>query len=76
MNITIATVGTRGDVQPYVALGGELQSAGHQVQIATDSMFQGFIEKVGLGYAACESGAICQPCRSQAKEFCPHRRCR
>ena len=52
MKITIATVGSRGDVQPYVALGGGLQSAGHQVQIATDPMFQGFIEEAGLGYAA------------------------
>ncbi|MFN2214155.1 MAG: glycosyltransferase, partial [Anaerolineales bacterium] len=35
MKITIATVGTRGDVQPYIALGLGLQADGHQVQIAT-----------------------------------------
>jgi UDP:flavonoid glycosyltransferase YjiC (YdhE family) len=52
MKITIATVGSRGDVQPYVALGGGLKSAGHQVQIATDPLFQGFIEQAGLGFAA------------------------
>ena len=52
MNITIATVGSRGDVQPNVSLRHGLQSTGHQVQIATDPMFQGFIEKAGLGYAA------------------------
>ena len=52
MKITIATVGTRGDVQPYVALGLGLQDAGHQVQIATDPLFQTFIEKHGLGFAA------------------------
>lgn len=52
MKITIAKVGSRGDVQPYVALGRGLQSAGHQVQIATDPMFQGFIEAAGLVYAS------------------------
>jgi UDP:flavonoid glycosyltransferase YjiC (YdhE family) len=50
MKITIATVGTRGDVQPYIALGHGLQGAGHQVQIATDSIFQEFIEGTGLGF--------------------------
>ncbi|MGB5845426.1 MAG: glycosyltransferase [Anaerolineales bacterium] len=52
MKITIATVGTRGDVQPYIALGRGLQAAGHQVQIATDPLFQTFIENHGLGFAA------------------------
>ena len=52
MKITIATVGTRGDVQPYIALAMGLQSAGHQVQIATDPLFQSFIENHGLGFAA------------------------
>jgi sterol 3beta-glucosyltransferase len=51
MKITIATVGTRGDVQPYLALGLGLQAAGHQVQIATDPLFQSFIESRGLGFA-------------------------
>ena len=52
MKITIAKVGSRSDVQPYVALERGLQSAGRQVQIATDPMLQGFIEVAGLGYAA------------------------
>jgi sterol 3beta-glucosyltransferase len=51
MKITIATVGTRGDVQPYIALGHGLQSHGHQVQIATDSTFQEFITASGVGFA-------------------------
>jgi UDP:flavonoid glycosyltransferase YjiC (YdhE family) len=55
MKITIATVGTRGDVQPYIALGLGLQKSGHQVQIATDSTFKGFIEASGLGFAAVKA---------------------
>ena len=52
MKIAIATVGTRGDVQPYITLGLGLQADGHQVQIATDPLFQRFIEGYGLGFAA------------------------
>jgi sterol 3beta-glucosyltransferase len=55
MKIIIATVGTRGDVQPYAALGLGLQAAGHQVNITTDSTFQGFIEGCGLGFAAVKA---------------------
>ena len=35
MHITILAIGSRGDVQPYAALGMGLQAAGHQVRIAT-----------------------------------------
>ena len=34
MNITILTHGTRGDVQPFVALALGLQKAGHRVRLA------------------------------------------
>ncbi len=51
MNITIATVGSRGDVQPYVALGQGLQATGHRVQIAADTEFETFIRGYGLGFA-------------------------
>ena len=30
MNITILTIGSRGDVQPFVALGVGLKEAGHE----------------------------------------------
>lgn len=51
MRITIVTVGSRGDVQPYVALGVGFQAAGHQVRLATHDDFQSFIEEHGLGFA-------------------------
>lgn len=35
MHIVIATVGTRGDAQPYVALGKVLSARGHRVTLAT-----------------------------------------
>ena len=33
MHITILAAGSRGDVQPYVALGMGLQQVGHEVRL-------------------------------------------
>jgi sterol 3beta-glucosyltransferase len=51
MNILILTVGTRGDVQPYVALGKGLAAKGHSVSICTSVNFAAFVKDHGLGYA-------------------------
>ncbi len=48
MKISILTMGSRGDVQPYLALGLALQKAGAQVQIATLEMFAEFVRGLGL----------------------------
>jgi len=50
MRILILTVGTRGDVQPYVALAKGLISAGHEVSICTCQIFESFIRSYGIGY--------------------------
>ncbi|HEX9028893.1 MAG TPA: glycosyltransferase, partial [Anaerolineales bacterium] len=36
MKIIVATIGSRGDVQPYINLSQGLQSAGHEVTLATN----------------------------------------
>jgi sterol 3beta-glucosyltransferase len=50
MKILIATAGTRGDVQPYVALARGLVTAGHEVTIATNKLFESFIRKNGIDF--------------------------
>ncbi|MDC0722823.1 glycosyltransferase [Nannocystis bainbridge] len=50
MKILIATLGSHGDVQPYVALGQGLQAAGHDVSLCTCEHFTGFIREHGLDY--------------------------
>ncbi|MEL6606035.1 MAG: glycosyltransferase [Cyanobacteria bacterium J06614_10] len=50
MHILILTLGSRGDVQPYVALGKGLQSVGHTVTLCTSSRFESFITAHGLNY--------------------------
>ena len=51
MHLSIAAVGSRGDVQPYLALGLGLQKAGYQVQICADSLFENLVTSKGLSYA-------------------------
>ncbi|RFU24847.1 hypothetical protein B7463_g11490, partial [Scytalidium lignicola] len=43
LNIVIQVVGSRGDVQPFVALGTELQRCGHRVRVATHNIFRDFV---------------------------------
>jgi sterol 3beta-glucosyltransferase len=50
MHIMILTAGSRGDVQPFVALGVGLQQAGHSVTLCTSSRFQAMITEYGLTY--------------------------
>lgn len=51
MNIVIQIIGSRGDVQPFVALGQVLKlKYGHRVRIATHPTFQGFVEENGLEF--------------------------
>jgi len=49
MKILISTLGTRGDVQPYLALAVGLQQAGHHATIATSHNFTEWIQSYGVG---------------------------
>ncbi|CAG8279064.1 unnamed protein product [Penicillium salamii] len=50
LNIVIQIVGSRGDVQPFIALGNALQKHGHRVRIATHDVFAEFVHKSGLEF--------------------------
>ncbi|RCI13258.1 hypothetical protein L249_0618 [Ophiocordyceps polyrhachis-furcata BCC 54312] len=51
MRITCLTIGSRGDVQPYIALCKGLMAEGHQTRIATHGEFKGWIESHGIEFA-------------------------
>ena len=55
--VTIVTSGSRGDVQPYIALGLYLQTQGHLVTIATERRMQSLVEEFNLSYFAIEGDA-------------------
>ncbi len=51
MHVLILTIGSRGDVQPFVALGAGLIARGHRVTLATSPRFRSVVEDAGLTFA-------------------------
>ena len=51
MRITIITVGSRGDAQPYTALAMGLARRGHDVTLATHEMFRPLVQAAGVAFA-------------------------
>ncbi|KAK0625174.1 glycosyltransferase family 1 protein [Bombardia bombarda] len=51
MKITCLTIGSRGDVQPYIALCKKLLEEGHHPRIATHGEFREWIEGHGIEFA-------------------------
>lgn len=58
MKILIATIGTRGDVQPFLALAIGLKASGHNVTICTCPRFRNLISEHGIGFAHLEDGLL------------------
>jgi UDP:flavonoid glycosyltransferase YjiC (YdhE family) len=52
LKFALATLGSRGDVEPYAALGRELQRRGHEVRLAIPPNYLGFVESAGLAAVA------------------------
>jgi sterol 3beta-glucosyltransferase len=50
LNVVVQVVGSRGDVQPFIALGTALQRYGHRVRLATHDVFADFVRKSGLEF--------------------------
>ncbi len=58
MKILILTIGSRGDVQPYVALGKGLQTAGHDVTICTGHLFEKIVTSHSLPFLPMDDEMI------------------
>lgn len=51
LNVVIQVVGSRGDVQPFIALGKVLKGTyGHRVRLATHPIFRDFVREHGLEF--------------------------
>ena len=48
MNIALTTIGSRGDIQPYIALGLELKRNGHSATIITHPWAKKIVNYYGL----------------------------
>ncbi|KAI1266954.1 glycosyltransferase family 1 protein [Xylariaceae sp. FL1019] len=64
MRITCLTIGSRGDVQPYIALCKGLLADGHQCRIVTHAEFRGWVESHGIEFApvAGDPGELMRLC--------------
>lgn len=51
MHIVIATVGSLGDLFPFLAVGQVLARRGHRVTVATHEVHRGAVEQAGLHFA-------------------------
>ncbi|OGM45051.1 glycosyltransferase family 28 [Aspergillus bombycis] len=50
LNVVIHVVGSRGDVQPFIALGRAMKRHGHRVRLATHLVFRDFVKDNGLEF--------------------------
>jgi sterol 3beta-glucosyltransferase len=51
MRIVLIAFGSRGDVQPHLALGAGLRRAGHSVRVITHRLFEPLALQLGLDFA-------------------------
>jgi len=56
----LPTLGSSGDVHPFIALGLAMKSRGHRVTVLTNPLFQGLIESQGLEFLALGDLAAAQ----------------
>ncbi|KAI2785971.1 Sterol 3-beta-glucosyltransferase UGT80B1 [Penicillium oxalicum] len=50
LNVVIQVIGSRGDIQPFIALGKELKKHGHRVRLATHLAFREFVLDADLEF--------------------------
>ena len=58
LRVLLPTLGSSGDVHPFIALGLELHRRGHHVTVLTNPLFQTLIEAQGLGFLPVGSEAV------------------
>jgi sterol 3beta-glucosyltransferase len=51
MNILIPTIGSRGDVQPFIALAQGLVGAGHTVTLVSHPVMKRLVESHGVQFS-------------------------
>ncbi|KAI0080011.1 hypothetical protein K474DRAFT_1658250 [Panus rudis PR-1116 ss-1] len=64
LHFTFLTIGSRGDVQPYIALAKGLMADGHRCRIATHGEFKEWIESHGIefGYVGGDPAELMRIC--------------
>ncbi len=58
MRVTLLAVGSRGDVQPMIALGAGLKAAGHRVRLGTHPRWESLVSRHELEFAPLAEGDL------------------
>jgi len=66
VRVTIIAIGSRGDVEPYVALAAGLRRAGHDVRLATHERFAALADGLGVEVAAVAEGDLSRGTQTDA----------
>lgn len=72
MKVCFFTLGTRGDVQPYVALGRELIKEGHEAVICVGESFRQLVESNGIDFVPTTSDLMAIAASSEGKAILEH----
>ena len=57
MRVALLAIGSRGDVQPFIALGLALRERGHSLRLLAAADYEELVVGYGLPYAAV--GGVC-----------------
>lgn len=57
-DILFITIGSHGDVHPFIGLGRALALRGHRVRVATNAHFGALVERAGLGFVQLGDEAL------------------
>ena len=55
MNILLITLGSRGDVNPFIDIGLMLKNRSHDVTVITSEVYASVITKLGLNFISCNT---------------------
>jgi len=72
MHAILVTMGTDGDVFPYVGLGAKLRWRGHRVTLAGPETYQGLAARHGLGFRCLVSQAAADEFLARPDLWHPH----
>jgi vancomycin aglycone glucosyltransferase len=73
--VLLSTIGSRGDVQPVVALAAALRDLGQEPRVCAPPDFGAWIEGLGIGFVPIgpEVRQTAKPSPSAARQPCPPR---
>ncbi|MFJ5974389.1 glycosyltransferase [Streptomyces sp. NPDC093060] len=72
MKALIYSYGTRGDIQPYLALAHALNRAGHEAVLAAPRLFAPLAAQYGVGFAPLDDTAVTVRSRADIRHLQAH----